>query len=190
MSHVLRLTGVDQLPPHLREQVRAKLDGFQVRIEHKVPPLTAAQTVLVEAISAPLDAIRRLDAMQLIRHPSEHEEQKQFFDQLDQLAALDARYRVAVKRTYAIPNGGWRPGGMGGRYRAEGLRRGVSDIHVALPVGRCAGLYIEMKSLIGDPKPEQRTWLNDSLDLGYASACCRGARQALIVWHAYVDPSL
>lgn len=106
------------------------------------------------------------------------------------LAANDPRFALAVRRTYAIPNGGGRSKAEAGRLKAEGVRSGVPDIFVSMPSGRLAGLYIEMKSMTGDPSPEQREWLEESTLLGYGAACCRGADQALVVWRAYVDASL
>lgn len=186
-KNVLRIATVGDLPEHLRAQVLAKLSDMQVHLVDAGP----APRMLVPEIYADIERIERLIIPTDPVHPSEHKEQKSFFDQLEDLAMRDARYRIAVKRTHAIANGGsGRTKAEGGRLKVTGVRPGVSDILVALPVGRLAGLYIEMKSMVGDPNPKQRTWLNDSLDLGYASACCRGARQALIVWHAYVDPSL
>jgi hypothetical protein len=124
------------------------------------------------------------------RGDPEHQEQAQFIAELEALAKRDRRYALAVHRTYAIPNGGHKSKRVRGRHKAEGLKSSVPDLFVSLPVNDFSGCYIEMKSLTGDPDRDQRKWLNESIDLGYMAACCRGWKQAMIVWLAYVDPSL
>jgi hypothetical protein len=164
MSHVLRANSVDDLPPHLREQVRRKVTGYARLPDERAP--------------------RQRPKL------AESQEQQTFFNRLRALAVNEPRYAVAVDRTHAIPNGGKRGKAEAGRLKAEGVRAGVSDIFVAYPVGDRHGLYIEMKSLTGKPSREQDGWIADSLRLGYAAAVCRGADEAMAVWRTYVDGTL
>ena len=163
----LRVASVDCLPPHMRAAALAQLN------QHVAHPAPARVVV---------------GGHQPKR--SEHQEQADFVRALVELAQRDPRYARAVRRTYAIPNGGGRTKRQAAELREEGVRPGVPDIFVSYPVGALKGLYLELKSLTGDPSREQREWLNESVDLGYAAACCRGAREAMTVWLAYVDPSL
>lgn len=71
----------------------------------------------------------------------------------------------ALDLLYAIPNGGGLSGGFKENrvrvslLKAGGLRSGIPDLSLALPRGRYAGLYVEMKrrkgGTVGD---EQRCW--------------------------------
>lgn len=117
----------------------------------------------------------------------EHQEQVDFFRRIRELAAFDARYLVAARRTFAVPNGGGRSKREAGRLKAEGVTAGVSDIFCSVARGGRHGLYIEMKSLTGYPSREQVAWINDSIDEGYAAAACRGANVAVKLWKEYVD---
>ena len=160
----VRFSGVDALPSAMQEQARRQLQ----------PRRQSAQT----------PRARRP------RRDEEHNEQVVFFNRIRSLALNDPRYAVAADRTYAIPNGGGRSKREAGRLKAEGVRSGVSDVFLSMPAGGAHGLYIEMKSLTGCASREQKDWLADSTELGYAAACCRGADEAMRVWREYVDQAV
>jgi hypothetical protein len=156
----LRIASVEYLPEPCRTQARAQL------------------------VRANLDPERK---RRKPRRDEEHNEQVVFFNRIRNLALNDPRYARAVRRTYAIPNGGGRSKREAGRLKAEGVRTGVSDFFTSFPVPGAAGLYVEMKSLTGYPSRDQREWISESIELGYDAACCRGAGEAFTVWKNYVD---
>lgn len=85
---------------------------------------------------------------------------------------------------YAIPNGGKRNFREAVRLKAQGVKAGVSDLHLALPMfGKC-GLWIEMKKPIvkGQKKPDvslsQRQWLKRMEKAGYVAVVCFGWDEA------------
>lgn len=124
------------------------------------------------------------------RRDEEHEQQVVFFNRITTLALNDSRYAMAVKRTFAIPNGGGRSKREAGRLKAEGVKKGVSDIFVSLPVTVVrtrGGLYIEMKSRAGSVSTEQQEWIEDSMALGYSAVVCYSADEAFSAWKGYVD---
>lgn len=51
---------------------------------------------------------------------------------------------------YAIPNGGKRHIITAKKMKAEGVRRGVPDLHLAVPTANYPGLYIETKTRKGE----------------------------------------
>lgn len=155
----LRIPSVEFLPENLRAQARMQLTPTAAEEPKKRKP----------------------------SRDEEHHEQVAFINRIRTLALNDPRYATAADRTYAIPNGGGRTKREAGRLKAEGVRPGVSDLFVSLPVGEYRGLYIEMKSLTGSPSREQSIWIADSRALGYEAACCRGAAAAFKVWREYVD---
>lgn len=50
-----------------------------------------------------------------------------------------------LKRCFAIPNGGERNKAVASRLKSEGVKSGVPDVFVPIPVGIYHGLYIEFK---------------------------------------------
>lgn len=77
---------------------------------------------------------------------SEHEEQRELVKWFRQT------YRGV--KIYAIPNGGYRGKAAAGRLKAEGVLKGVSDLHVP-----AWNLWIEMKREKGGRlSPEQKSW--------------------------------
>lgn len=79
---------------------------------------------------------------------------------------------------FAIPNGIWIPGDLQTRIRIimnmrrQGMKKGIPDVTIALPLHGRPGAFIELKR---DPKqiqpsniqPEQREWLTRLREVGY-----------------------
>lgn len=63
---------------------------------------------------------------------------------------------------FAIPNGGLRSKITAARMKAEGVRKGVPDVMLPIPIGSdgqgYAGLFIEMKVGRNVPSDEQNKW--------------------------------
>ena len=88
---------------------------------------------------------------------------------------------------YAIPNGGARHKAVAGKMRAEGVKKGVPDLH--LPVARQGfhSLYIEMKREKGGVlSPEQKEWAAGLKAEGHRVECCLGAGPASRVLLEYL----
>ncbi|MBS0056947.1 VRR-NUC domain-containing protein [Yersinia sp. Marseille-Q3913] len=66
-----------------------------------------------------------------------------------------------------IPNEGKRGPKAAKDAKRLGLRKGVPDLFLALPRGRYAGLWIEMKSNKGHIDNNQNSWLLKLADIGY-----------------------
>jgi hypothetical protein len=66
-----------------------------------------------------------------------------------------------LNRLFAIPNGGLRNKATAGRLKAEGVKSGVLDLMLPLPLARFHGMFLEMKKP-GDldrTTPEQDNWI-------------------------------
>lgn len=90
----------------------------------------------------------------LSRTGTEHGEQAAVFC----WAAQNVRRFPVLRWMHALANGGGRTAIQGGLLKAEGVKAGVADINLPVPIGPYAGLYIEMKKADGVPsdvKPEQ-----------------------------------
>lgn len=168
MGYTLRYASVDELPPHLRALAQVKEPGVQFGdIGKPTPPRKSRRP----------------------RRDLEHNEQVVLMNRIAALAVNDPRFALAAERTHAIPNGGGRSRAEAGRLKAEGVKRGVSDLFVAFPVAPQHGLYIEMKAQGGKVSDEQSKWIQRSRELGYAAHVCWTADEAFSIWRAYVEPS-
>lgn len=85
-----------------------------------------------------------------------------------------------LKLLFAIPNGGDRDKRTAANLKAEGVKKGVSDL--MLPVARHNrhGLFIEMKKSDGGAgeSKEQKEWGESMHGQGYGYACCHGWKAA------------
>jgi hypothetical protein len=73
---------------------------------------------------------------------------------------------------YAIPNGGERNPIVASRLKAEGVKKGVSDICVPFARRGYHGFYIEMKKPKGKETPEQITFGKFLTTEGYLYTMC------------------
>ncbi len=91
-----------------------------------------------------------------------------------QMVALHTGQHPDLARLYAVPNGGARHPAVAAKLKAEGAKPGVPDYHLPLPRNGYAGLWIELKSLTGDPSREQREWIQWLRANGHRAEVCRG----------------
>lgn len=56
---------------------------------------------------------------------------------------------------YAVPNAAKRSFALAARMKAEGLTKGIPDVHLAYPCHGKPGLYIETKTVNGTVSPDQ-----------------------------------
>lgn len=98
-----------------------------------------------------------------------------------------------LKWIYAVPNGGDRQAHVGASMAAEGVKRGVPDLCLPVPVGRYAGLYIEMKipsrerELNGGLSERQVDWCDFLSGQHYAVAVCYGWESAKKTIRCYYE---
>jgi hypothetical protein len=115
-------------------------------------------------------------------YPTEHQEQSAVFDWIG-----TAKNRVPeLDLMFAIPNQSQGNVQRGKYYKAEGQKKGVSDLF--LPVARRGyhGMFIEMKRMDGKPTPEQEMWKARMSEQGYYAVICWGANQAIQKTSYYV----
>lgn len=98
-----------------------------------------------------------------------------------------------IKWMHAIPNGGKRDARTGAKMKATGVKPGVPDIHLPLPLRGFAGLYIELKrrktdlQAKGTIAKEQREWHEYLTSVGYRVAVCYGWEEARDVILSYYN---
>lgn len=101
-----------------------------------------------------------------------------------------AKLHPEARRAYAIPNAAKRSMRLAAMMKAEGLRKGVLDVHLPIPRGGCAGLWIEFKAEKNDLTPEQRAEAEQLAKDGYAVYACWGAIVAIELTQQYLDGKL
>ena len=95
--------------------------------------------------------------------------------------------RPALALAYHIPNGGARDAKTGARLKREGVKAGVPDIHLPVPRGGYASLYIELKKPGGKPRPNQLAWINQLRDAGNRVEVCDNLDDAIAATERYLE---
>ena len=114
-------------------------------------------------------------------NPKESEEQSAYFDWLAKAHPRESRW------IHAIPNGGSRHPAEARNLKRQGVKKGVADIFVPYARHGKYGLYIERKRRKGGRlRPEQKEFITDMLDEGYAAAVCCGAADAIRTTEEYM----
>lgn len=94
-----------------------------------------------------------------------------------QVAIVKALKKLDLE-VYSCPNGGYRLSlNAALKLRAEGLTRGVPDLHILIPGGRIA--YFEVKATKGRLSPEQIAFGNRAKQLGALWAEVRSVDDAM-----------
>lgn len=88
------------------------------------------------------------------------------------------RGRPLSRRMFAIPNGGKRAPREAKRLKRQGVRAGVSDNFLHVPVGPYAGLFLELKAGKNKPTDLQSEFMNEAREDGYATAIAWGWLEA------------
>ena len=96
----------------------------------------------------------------------------------------------AASKLFHIPNGGHRNPVTASLLKNIGVRAGVSDYFLAMPIALYAGLWIEVKSEKGSVSDLQRYWIESMRDEGYAAAVTYGYPDTIEVFDSYVRGDL
>lgn len=99
-------------------------------------------------------------------------------------------YPLIYKHLSASANGGLRNVVVAKGLKAQGVKKGVSDIFFAYPCKGYAGLWIELKRKDATPShlsKEQKEWLRTMCNAGYMGKMARGADEAWQIINDYLD---
>ena len=117
-------------------------------------------------------------ALSKAARPSEHQLQVAYFDW--------AKMHPVARRADAIPNGGQRHITVAAKLKAEGVRKGVLDIHLPVARGGANGLWIEMKAGYNNLTEEQSVEVSQLLADGFAVAVCWDTLKAIDLTRRYL----
>ena len=93
-----------------------------------------------------------------------------------------------VKYLFAIPNGGHRHIAVAAKLKASGVKSGVPDLFLPLPIpGRSAGLWIEMKAPGGTVTQNQDDYLRFLYEVGFLTKVCYSAQDAIDEIRGYLE---
>lgn len=92
----------------------------------------------------------------------------------------------ALKWLHHIPNGGKRNAAEAARFKAQGVKAGVSDLFLPAAHGGYFGLYIEMKYGKNKPTDQQREFMNDMQQAGYTTHTAYSAQEAIEILEKYL----
>lgn len=79
---------------------------------------------------------------------------------------------------FSIPNGGYRSARTAGTMKAEGVKSGVWDLFLPIPMGHSCGLFIEMKAGKGRLSPAQHQF-RSMVGESYTWAVCYSWHEAV-----------
>lgn len=113
----------------------------------------------------------------------EHEIQKTFID----VTVLMTAARPELGTIYAIPNGGHRHPAVGGKLKREGVRAGMPDLHLPVPRGPFASLYMETKAPGESISKSQKERFPILRKYGNVVAVCFSVDQLMNTALAYLD---
>ncbi len=114
---------------------------------------------------------------------TEHLEQVAYFQWVDIMKKTDLRYSMI----YAIPNGGHRHKIVAAKMKREGVRAGVLDINIDVPIGVYHGMRIEAK--LDETKKLsslQKKWMANYRKFGFAAERCNGFEEMKAMTEMYL----
>lgn len=100
-------------------------------------------------------------------------------------ASVDPLIKPYRKFILHYPNEGKRSARYGKMLKRMGMRKGVSDLFIAVSRHEYNGAWIELKSVKGVLSQEQKTFLEDMASQNYYTAVCWSIEEAIetISWY-------
>lgn len=92
-----------------------------------------------------------------------------------------------LKLLFHIPNGGKRDVKEAARFKAMGVKAGVPDLCLPVPMNGFAGLYIEMKYGKNKPTDHQKEWIGALKEQGYKVTVCYSGVEATRELESYLQ---
>lgn len=92
-----------------------------------------------------------------------------------------------LKLLHHCPNGGSRNRIEAINLKRQGVKAGVSDLHLPVPKGAYASLYIELKYGRNTLSTEQKEWLQNVAEYKNYAVTCYGADVAMKVIEEYIN---
>ncbi len=107
-------------------------------------------------------------------------------EQVNLMAWLSYNHSDIYEDTIHIANQRQTTQQQGRLLKRMGVKKGVSDIFIAVPMNGRGGLWIELKSTKGKPSQEQKVFVARMIRRGYDAAIVYGCEAAKEVILAYL----
>lgn len=115
--------------------------------------------------------------------------EKKHTESNEQIAAMDwlrAQHPKIALHTMHIGNERKASYYAGYIMKRMGVLKGASDLFMAWPVAEYHGLFIEVKSKIGKPTPDQKAFIQRMVGAGYCARVCYGAEHVISTMKEYL----
>lgn len=116
---------------------------------------------------------------------SEHAIQCELMRRIGDIAKIYPTFKI-IENIFAIPNGGLRNKITARAMKYEGVKAGVLDLFLAIPMEPYHGIFIEIKSDKGILSPYQKKWSEFFLAQNYDVKICRTSYEALYEMFCYL----
>ena len=117
----------------------------------------------------------------------ENNKMKHLEDDLQEDIIRYCNLKPELRRIFAIPNGGKRDVREAARLKAQGVKAGVCDLCLPLPIpGMFHGLFLELKVGNNKPTASQKDWLRYFHGVGYYAAVGVGFESAKRILDDYL----
>ena len=118
-----------------------------------------------------------------MRKHIEDDEQAKVFE----WAAWKQREHKLLMMLFHVPNGGNRNVREAVRLKRQGVKAGIPDIYLDVPMGFYYGLRIELKIAKNKPTENQTKYIDMYNELGYKAVICYSADEAISVICKYLE---
>jgi hypothetical protein len=153
----------------------AKLPSWLLRLLDTDNDLVLASASR-KATRALVKSVHKLRLGEAIRDPKKINDTRQaeHWLQVRLFYMLERYHSAEYPLIFAVPNGGHRSHNSALTMQREGQKRGVPDIVLPLPRGIYHGMYLEVKTEIGTPSPDQKRMMSLLAEQGYYVVCGKG----------------
>lgn len=108
----------------------------------------------------------------------------------EQLGLIPYRGKTVKDYVYAIPNGGFRAKKTAATMKAEGVKKGIPDIHCFVARAPYHSLYVEMKTETGDLSEDQELVIQALREEGHKVVVCRNLNSVITEIFKYLGISI
>jgi len=107
-------------------------------------------------------------------------------EEAEQTALFEWAEYKHLDMIFHIPNGSNKSISQAVKFKRMGLKSGVPDIFLAIPMNGFHGLFIEMKAKKGVISATQKEWLKRLNEQGYRAVVAKGFDEAVKVIEEYM----
>lgn len=184
-----------------QEKLFLRFDAIELREERRAMARKPKGSVDPTATGTSMGKI--ITPEQVAASGTEHGHQAAIFQWI---ALVGCKVHPELRLLFAVPNGGDRRASVAASMKAEGVKSGIPDMILPVPMASeidklyersgCHGLYLELKRpglekrKNGDRSDNQVQWHKDLRKQGYAVATAYGWQAAAWVLHLYLRDRL